>query len=145
MRATLTVAALLVLGMLYWAFFVASQLTFPLRGGEPAPVASARPDELTDGARQHLGVESLTLTPVLEEVRTSGDVTRRAVEDALVATGYPARTVEVTYHGAGTAAHVAFTIEFEDGCLSGTVSRTRVDVQATGSYPGGGCPPPDTH
>lgn len=100
-----------------------------------------RVGQIGDEARQRLDAEGLWLTPKLDEVRTSGDITADSVEQALIAAGYPDRDVRTTWLASQV---VAFSIEFEDGCLSGTVSAAEVDAKAAGQYPSGGCALPET-
>jgi hypothetical protein len=122
--------------------------TLDLGAGDSAPATEGPPEELSDAARERLDAEGVALTPTLEQLRTGGDITPRAVVDALVAFGYPARdidTVPLKRATDGGEWSVVFGVTFEDGCLSGVVTPTEVRATAMGEYPGSGCIPPDSY
>jgi hypothetical protein len=109
--------------------------------GVPAVPGEQRVGQISDEARQRLDAEGLWLAPKLDEVRVSGDITTDSVERALIAAGYTDRNVRTTWLASQV---VAFSVEFEDGCLSGTVSAAEVGARAAGQYPSGGCALPET-
>lgn len=121
------------------------------RGGDAAPHEEEnrgylQPGDLTDEARQRLGQQGVALTPTLEQVRASGDITPGTVTRALVAAGFPDEDVEAVPRTSpvdGTTQIVVFGIAFEDGCVSGMVTPTEVQALAMGRYPEWGCIPPD--
>lgn len=123
------------------------------RGGDAAPHQREnrehlRPKDLTEETRQRLDAEGAKLSPALEQVRESGDITPDSVRSALLGAGYPDETVSTVFRmlpADGTTQYVVFGIEFEDGCVAGMVTPTEVDAQAMGRIPEWGCLPPDTH
>ncbi|HEX6353521.1 hypothetical protein [Actinophytocola sp.] len=135
----LSIVTLLAVGVVFYFF---ANLT-PHPPPKPAGPVPERPADLTDAARQRLDAEGLALIPTLEEVRVSGDITPRAVADALIAFGYPDRDIEVEVKPAIDARSVVFGVTFEDGCLSGVVAPTEVRAGAMPEHPYSGCLPPD--
>ncbi len=94
------------------------------------------PDEIRDAAED----AAVSVRTALETMRTAGDVSVDAVEDAISGTGLAGIQTQ------GDARSVAFGVAApEGGCIFGEVSAEQLTVEVGGYIMDGGCLPAEGH
>lgn len=105
-----------------------------------------QPRELTPETRTLLETKAVEVHTALDRLRAPELPPAAAVEEALVALGYPADSVFAEDVAASSDQRaVVFGISTSGGCVKGSVLPTQTRVEVDGLIPEWGCRTPKTH